>query len=233
MGCSPGSYAYPCYGGRIPQIACVSCQTLDILFHPQDRTFDYWPSRFFIPYTSHALLRGIVNNQQITFDTLSKYPNSIVCPTTCISNSIFFNGSCISCDIFISIMFPNIPKNAPYNRFYSTWNASDAIRWWPQQFDPPFYSKRSYNPFTNSLIPDKRYGICWPCPSTEPVVINTPTTDSNHICFHEIDKNTEVKIAPNVTEQVRTIYISDISATNVNILSKTKNVQIQVKKQVQ
>jgi hypothetical protein len=49
MGCSPGSYAYPCYGGRIPQIACVSCQTLNILFYPQDKTFDYWPSRFLFP----------------------------------------------------------------------------------------------------------------------------------------------------------------------------------------
>lgn len=220
MNCYPGYYASPCdSGGRVPQTFCVACQTYDKLFSPNDLVWNYWPARLFLPNTLHALFRSL-ENKASTYGLHNI--TTLNCPTACIANSIFMNGSCISC----SILYPalSIPSKFPYSRFYAVWNASAATRWWDSEFDPPHLGPRYYNPRTNQLLPESRINTCWPCPKNDmSPSFMPPESDQSFLCMNEIQESKVQQAGPSQLIVSDTIFVYNASEPVVSFLSPMRN----------
>jgi hypothetical protein len=153
MGCPKGTYAPQCPGGGgVTQVGwCLTCpiHLLLVANAADDIVPGQWPTRIFVPYS-------IVKTSGVTLVGEGD------CPTACVDGSVQVNTGikvvCMAC----SSMLPAPPDNAPYKTFSSSWNASDGIRWWPPEFDPPHLS--SQKSWFNSNQMEKRAGVCWPCP---------------------------------------------------------------------
>ncbi len=170
MGCPEGTYAPQCPGG-VTQAEwwwCLTCPMHSLLVAngAGDIVPGQWPSRKFIPYS--AMSSGI------TFNSEDGY-----CPTACVDGSVQIKTKvsiiCVACSSLLSTP----PTNAPYKKYSSSWNASDGIRWWAPEFDPPHLAQRSWL----FIQVEKRAGICWPCPPN-PLIgdpcFSTPTTNDNN-----------------------------------------------------
>ena len=72
-----------------------------------------------------------------------------VCPTACAPNRMMVGGVCVPCSSF----------NTPQLSFFALWNASNGSRWWPPALDPPHL-----RPSSPGGTPERRAGVCWPCP---------------------------------------------------------------------
>ena len=172
MGCVEGTYAPPCPGGRVTQnIGCLTCPMYDLLvaaaIESGDSVPDTWPTRVFVPfsssyYSSQLLLNVIATNtSKKTAGGLDDHH----CLTVCVHGSVQVktSASTISKCVACSVLLPTPPKNAPYSGYYSAWNASDGVRWWPVEFDPPHLQRRQLDSKGN-LREESRAGLCWPCP---------------------------------------------------------------------
>ena len=124
-------------------LAAGGCLTCDpsLLMNSHDRPLLAWPARLFTPPT----------------------PFGGTCPTSCVANTVWELGSCVHC----SLLYPSPPPDA---RFCSLWNASNGLRWWPAQYDPPHLGPRTG-------LPEVRAGKCWPCPDTLPDLPDAGYTD--------------------------------------------------------
>lgn len=135
MGCAPGTYAPACPGGNIKsQGMCMTCSDSDIPRLALDNVPGKWPTRIFLPYTRET--------------------QNETCPTACVRDSVFVNGSCVSC----SLLHPE--SNFI---FRAMWNASRGVRWWEPQWDPPYLGPRTLDA-NRKLLSENRIGVCWPCP---------------------------------------------------------------------
>jgi hypothetical protein len=208
--CLPGNYYPFSRCDRFTEIyyTCLSCPYYDFIIKASagDIVPGQWPTRFFISFND-ARRRGdtvIFSNTVITTNSLPE----IGCATACVSGSIISPtlGTCVSC----SILHPAIPKNAPYNKYYSLWNASEGLRWWSEEFDPLHLKKRSIDKLGN-LLPEKRAGVCWPCPVSSPT--HLPQSGENDPCYlkKEVLVNTVSYSLPN-----NNIYSVNVSNSNNN-----------------
>jgi len=147
--CAAGGY-YDCQFQE-----CIRCP-LGLLRSAADNTPGVWPSRFFVP-------PGIPM-------TAAVIQTSSSCPTACVAGSVWYNGACIAC----SLLLPTPPPAAPYAAYFALFNARPAARWWPPDFDPPHLPPR----FSSAATPEKRAGVCWPCPlGTAPTWPPNSTSD--------------------------------------------------------
>jgi len=204
MQCPPGTYASPCPGGRVTQLYCVSCQIYDILVNQFDLVPGSWPARMFIPYKD-SVERGFIATGPVKSSDL----RSVKCPFACISGSIFFNNSCISCQL----LYPKPPSDYPYDTYYALWNASDAVRWWDVKYDPPHLGVRRYDPRNHQLLPDIRFNKCWPCPKG---TVHSPAdSNSNDPCaFKPLKETQSVSI---------TLDLSKLQTSGFSYVPPTKN----------
>jgi hypothetical protein len=150
MGCPEGTYAPPCPGGRVTQmVGCLTCpmNSLLIIAAIDDYVPGQWPTRKFVGSGGGSVIVNNINND---------------CSTACVDGSVQVKRStgivCVAC----SKLLPDPPSNAPYSKYSSMWNASDGVRWWPAEFDPPHLAPR---PTWTMFAMEKRAGICWPCPN--------------------------------------------------------------------
>lgn len=223
MNCHPGYYASPCVSGRVPQLFCVTCQTEQKLFFSTDLFLNYWPARRFLPYTLRALYRSIEYATRL----LNLSPQNITslnCPTACVANSIYVNGSCIPC----RLLYPStrVAPKSPYLRFYAVWNASSMTRWWDREYDPQHLGPRYYDPATNKLLPDSRINQCWPCPADDlsPELIH-PESDQNFICASEVLARPNINI-PKTSEikESSTVFVYNVTSTNfIQLIDPSRN----------
>jgi hypothetical protein len=216
--CPPGTY-YPftrCDRSTEIYETCLSCPYYDFITKASigDIVPGQWPTRFFISYND-AKRRGDTAIFLNTVISANLQPE-IGCATACVSDSIIskLQGACVSC----SILYPIIPKHAPYSRYHSLWNASEGLRWWPEEYDPPHIGKRPMDKLGN-LLPEKRAGVCWPCPSNSPT--HSPQSGENDPCSF---KKKEV--------QVDTISFSLSNNDNSNVngtISGSNTLPVQIK----
>ena len=75
------------------------------------------------------------------------------CPYVCQHNSVLWQGVCTPCSTFVNPQYPL------FTTYYSVWNASNGMRWWEREQDPPHLPLRS-----SPDAAERRAGLCWPCP---------------------------------------------------------------------
>ena len=216
MGCAEGTYAPPCPGGRVTQIiGCLNCPMYDLLVTAALESGDYvpdkWPTRMFVslPPSSTSQQKLIIINS----NTSKKQENSVDdCLTACVHGSVQVKKlstviTCVAC----SALLPAPPKNAPYSGYYSTWNASDGLRWWPPEFDPPHLQRRQLDSKGNLRV-ESRAGLCWPCPSYTAAVVLLSSDDP---CFFRWSSLTSTTNTNN-NKDLSSLVASDMLVTGAD-----------------
>jgi hypothetical protein len=223
MGCPEGTYAPPCPGGRVTQtIGCLNCPMYALLvaaaIESGDSVPDKWPTRMFVPSSSLNYVGG--GQSTIINSNVSKTQSIADCLTACVNGAVQVKSSnailaCVACSVFL----PTPPKNAPYQEYFSTWNATNGLRWWPPEFDPPHLQRRPLDSRGN-LRSEGRAGLCWPCPppytalfvllsSGDPCFDRWATTNNNNNYNPLPSADTEVVIDGDNSKQPDFVWILD------------------------